>query len=141
MTQTPSPGMAAAAEAVELAQGLVDSGCAAVRDHGGVDANQVVAYDVAHAAAAVASARATLTYGDAGQTEELLATAFVAAVFTFFAVATAFLTGFAAATFLTAFVTAFLAPPTARFTAAVPLGVAAFLPTTAPPPPQPAPAH
>jgi len=80
MTQTPSPGMAAAAEAVELAQGLVDSGCAAVRDHGGVDANQVVAYDVAHAAAAVASARATLTYGDAGQTEELLATAFVADV-------------------------------------------------------------
>jgi (2S)-methylsuccinyl-CoA dehydrogenase len=72
--------MAAAAEAVELAQGLVDSGCAAVRDHGGVDANQVVAYDVAHAAAAVASARATLTYGDAGQTEELLATAFVADV-------------------------------------------------------------
>ena len=80
MTQTPSPGMAAAAEAVELAQGLVDSGCAAVRDHGGVAANQVVAYDVAHAAAAVASARATLTYGDAGQTEELLATAFVADV-------------------------------------------------------------
>ena len=41
----------AAAEAVELAQRLVDRACAAVRAGGGVDANQVVAYDVAHAAA------------------------------------------------------------------------------------------
>jgi (2S)-methylsuccinyl-CoA dehydrogenase len=80
MTPTSTPGMAAAADAVELAQRLVDAGCAAVRANGGVDANQVVAYDVAHAAAAVATARATLTYGAAGETEELLATAFVADV-------------------------------------------------------------
>jgi (2S)-methylsuccinyl-CoA dehydrogenase len=80
MTQTTSPGLAAAAEAVELAQRLVDSACDAVRTNGGVDANQVVAYDVAHAAAAVATARATLTYGALGETEELLATAFVADV-------------------------------------------------------------
>jgi (2S)-methylsuccinyl-CoA dehydrogenase len=80
MTQTTSPGLAAAAEAAELAQRLVDSACDAVRTNGGVDANQVVAYDVAHAAAAVATARATLTYGALGETEELLATAFVADV-------------------------------------------------------------
>ena len=80
MTQSTSPGLAAAADAVELAQQLVDAGCAAVRANGGVDANQVVAYDVAHAAAAVATARASLTYGALGDTEELLATAFVADV-------------------------------------------------------------
>jgi len=80
MTQSTSPGLAAAVEAVELAQRLVDSSCAAIRANGGVDANQVVAYDVAHAAAAVATARASLTYGALGDTEELLATAFVADV-------------------------------------------------------------
>jgi (2S)-methylsuccinyl-CoA dehydrogenase len=80
MTQTPTTGIAGAADVVELAQQLVDAGCAAVRANGGVDHNQVVAYDVAHAAAAVATARATLTYGATGETEERLATAFVADV-------------------------------------------------------------
>ena len=60
----------------------------------------------------------------------LAATAFVTAVFAFFAVDTAFLTGFAAETFftafLTAFVTAFFALVAARFTLAVPSGVAAW---------------
>ena len=68
MTQSTSPGLAAAVEAVELAQRLVDSSCAAIRANGGVDANQVVAYDVAHAAAAVATARASLTYAALGDT-------------------------------------------------------------------------
>jgi (2S)-methylsuccinyl-CoA dehydrogenase len=78
---TPSiSGLAAAADVVELAQRLVDTACAVVRDNGGVDANQVVAYDVAHAAAAVSTARATLDYGALGETEALLATAFVADV-------------------------------------------------------------
>ncbi|HWE68004.1 MAG TPA: acyl-CoA dehydrogenase family protein [Acidimicrobiales bacterium] len=80
MTETASPALAAAAAAVDLAQHLVDQACAAVRAEGGVDANQVVAYDVAHAAAAVATARATLAYGALGATEERLATAFVADV-------------------------------------------------------------
>jgi len=80
MTQYTSPGLAAAGEVVELAQHLVDAGCATIRADGGVEANQVIAYDVAHAAAAVATARASLTYGALGETEELLATAFVADV-------------------------------------------------------------
>ena len=63
MTTPTAPDLAAAADAVDLAQHLVDQACVAVREHGGVDANQVVAYDVAHAAAAVATARATLEYG------------------------------------------------------------------------------
>jgi (2S)-methylsuccinyl-CoA dehydrogenase len=80
MTPTLSPGLAAAADAVELAQHLVDQCCAAVGANGGVDTNQVVTYDVAHAAAAVATARATLTYGELGETEARLACAFVADV-------------------------------------------------------------
>ena len=80
MVQPTSAPLTAAAEALELAQTVVDAGCGAVRAHGGVDANQVVAYDLAHSAAAVATARATLTYGALGETEQLLATAFVADV-------------------------------------------------------------
>jgi len=51
-----------------------------VRDRGGIDDNQVVAYDVAHAAAAVATARATLQYGALGDVEASIAAAFVADV-------------------------------------------------------------
>ncbi len=80
MTASNAPRPDAATEAVELAQRLIDAGCAAVRAGGGVDANQVVAYDVAHAAAAVATARAALAYGALGETEGRLATAFVADV-------------------------------------------------------------
>jgi (2S)-methylsuccinyl-CoA dehydrogenase len=80
MTKSSSSALAAAADAVELAQHLVDQGCSTVRESGGVDANQVVAYDVAHAAAAVATARATLEYGALGETEERIAAAFVADV-------------------------------------------------------------
>ena len=80
MTPTPSPGLSDASAAVEVAQQLVDGACDAVRARGGVDANQVVAYDVAHAAAAVATARAALAYGALGETEARLARAFVADV-------------------------------------------------------------
>jgi (2S)-methylsuccinyl-CoA dehydrogenase len=79
MTESNS-SMSAAAAAVDLAQHLVDQACATVRHAGGIDANQVVAYDVAHAAAAVATARATLEYGARGETEARIATAFVADV-------------------------------------------------------------
>jgi (2S)-methylsuccinyl-CoA dehydrogenase len=75
-----STDLVAAAEAVEVAQRLVEKACAEVRGRGGVDANQVVAYDVAHAAAAVATARATLEYGRRGPLEARLAAAFVADV-------------------------------------------------------------
>jgi (2S)-methylsuccinyl-CoA dehydrogenase len=80
MTKPDSTALSAAAAAVDLAQHVVDQGCDAVRTHGGIDANQVVAYDVAHAAAAVATARATLDYGARGDDEARLATAFVADV-------------------------------------------------------------
>jgi (2S)-methylsuccinyl-CoA dehydrogenase len=80
MTTPEASALADAAAAVELAQQLVDQACGAVRDGGGVDANQVVAYDVAHAAAAVATARAALEYGAEGEVEARIAAAFVADV-------------------------------------------------------------
>jgi (2S)-methylsuccinyl-CoA dehydrogenase len=67
----------AAADALDLADDLVARACAAVRERGGVDANQVVAYDLAHAAAAAATARAGLEYGGHGETEARFAAAFV----------------------------------------------------------------
>ena len=79
-SSTPTSDLAAAHDALDLARHLVEAGSAAVRDHGGIDANQVVAYDVAHAAAAVATAQAALDYGALGATEASLALAFVADV-------------------------------------------------------------
>jgi (2S)-methylsuccinyl-CoA dehydrogenase len=77
----PSQGaLADAAAATELAQHLVDQAIGALKANGGIDANQVVAYDVAHAAAAVATGRAALEYGAKGETEARIACAFVADV-------------------------------------------------------------
>ncbi len=80
MSAPDTAALASAAEAVDLAQQLVDSACASIRERGGIDANQVIAYDVAHAAAAVATARSTLQYGERGDVEAAIAAAFVADV-------------------------------------------------------------
>jgi (2S)-methylsuccinyl-CoA dehydrogenase len=65
--------------ALGCAEQVVRRGIAAVAEEG-IDAAQVVAYDVAHAAAAVATARAALDYGRRGEVEARLACAFVADV-------------------------------------------------------------
>jgi (2S)-methylsuccinyl-CoA dehydrogenase len=80
VTAADPDALGGAAEAVEVAQRLVDRACEAVRAGGGIEANQVVAYDLAHAAAAVATARATLEYGQRGEVEARIAAAFVADV-------------------------------------------------------------
>jgi (2S)-methylsuccinyl-CoA dehydrogenase len=80
MSAPDTAALAGAAEAVDLAQHLVDSACASIRGRGGIDANQAVAYDVAHAAAAVATARSALQYGEGGDVEAAIAAAFVADV-------------------------------------------------------------
>jgi (2S)-methylsuccinyl-CoA dehydrogenase len=72
--------LAAAHEAVAVAEDLVSRATKAVATSGGIDVNQVVAYDLAHAAAAVATARASLEYGALGDIEGRLAAAFVADV-------------------------------------------------------------
>jgi len=67
-----------AADVVGLAQRVVDSGLRRLKDHGSIDADQVVAYDLAHAASAVATARVMLDYGSKGAAEAAVANAFVA---------------------------------------------------------------
>ena len=68
-----------AAGALDCAERVVRQGVAALRSSG-VDTAQVVAYDVAHGAAAVATARAAVTYGRHGDVETRIACAFVADV-------------------------------------------------------------
>jgi (2S)-methylsuccinyl-CoA dehydrogenase len=75
-----SPDLAAAATAVSAAKDVVDA-CArhlAAAGKGAVDTHQVVAYDLAHAAAAVENARAFLDYGSLGELEGRMACAFAA---------------------------------------------------------------
>jgi (2S)-methylsuccinyl-CoA dehydrogenase len=75
------PDLSAAATALALATGVVQAAARHLARSGGrdsVDANQVTAYDLAHAAAAVAVARAAVAYGVKGDLEARLACAFVA---------------------------------------------------------------
>jgi (2S)-methylsuccinyl-CoA dehydrogenase len=70
--------LTAAADAVELASQVVRQGTATLAAGGGPDADQVLGYDLAHAAAAVETARAMLDYGSQGDLEASIACAFVA---------------------------------------------------------------
>jgi (2S)-methylsuccinyl-CoA dehydrogenase len=73
-----APDLMAAADATAVAQGVVDSGIAALRAAGGPDQAQLLAYDVSHAAAAVRTAESVVAYGAHGDTEARIACAFVA---------------------------------------------------------------
>ena len=75
MTQ---PDLSAAASAVELARAVVHDGIVALAAAGPIDDNQVLAYDVAHASAAVETARTLLDYGAKGDVEARITCAFVA---------------------------------------------------------------
>ncbi|HEX5365606.1 MAG TPA: acyl-CoA dehydrogenase family protein [Acidimicrobiales bacterium] len=70
--------LTAAASAVELARDVVGRGLAHLAASGSVDADQVVAYDLAHAAAAVETARTLLDYGARGDEEARITAAFAA---------------------------------------------------------------
>src|SRR4051795_3281050 len=70
--------LSAAAAAVDLAQSVVQDGVAALAKAGSIDDNQVLAYDLAHAAAAVETARTLLDYGGKGEAEARITCAFVA---------------------------------------------------------------
>ncbi|MEY2567001.1 MAG: (2S)-methylsuccinyl-CoA dehydrogenase [Actinomycetota bacterium] len=72
------PDLTAAVAAVDLAKTVVEGATRHLAAAGDLDANQVVAYDLAHAAAAVEIARAVLDYGAKGDTEARIACAFVA---------------------------------------------------------------
>ena len=73
-----APDLQAANEVIELAQGVVDKAIRHLASVGGPDKQQVVAYDLAHAASAVATARALLDYGAKGETEAKITCAYAA---------------------------------------------------------------
>jgi (2S)-methylsuccinyl-CoA dehydrogenase len=75
---TPPLDLVHASELVERAQSVIDAALVALRDSGGVDAHQSLAYDVAHAASAIATARASLAYAARGDVESQLVAAFLA---------------------------------------------------------------
>ncbi|MFM8862684.1 MAG: acyl-CoA dehydrogenase family protein, partial [Acidimicrobiia bacterium] len=78
MSALPSLDLASATDAVEAAAAVIDSAVRTLAASGGADAHQVIAYDVAHAASAVATCRSMLDYGARGDLEARLACAFVA---------------------------------------------------------------
>ncbi len=69
---------AGARELVERAQAVIDAALRELARRGGVDANQSLAYDVAHAASAIATARSCLSYAAHGEVEANLVAAFLA---------------------------------------------------------------
>jgi (2S)-methylsuccinyl-CoA dehydrogenase len=73
-----TPDLAAAATVLDLAQRLVGKGIRSLAASGGPEVQQVLAYDLAHAAAAVETARSMLDYGAKGDVEARLTCAFVA---------------------------------------------------------------
>ena len=73
-----TPDLVAAKSVLDLAHEVVDRATRHLAATGSVDEQQVVAYDLAHAAAAVGTGRAMLTYGEKGDTEAAMACAFVA---------------------------------------------------------------
>ena len=70
--------LAQAAQAIEKAKKVVETGVAHLASTGGPDVHQQLAYDLAHSAAAVETARSMLDYGSKGETEALLTCAFTA---------------------------------------------------------------
>jgi (2S)-methylsuccinyl-CoA dehydrogenase len=73
-----SPDLASAADVIELAGNVVGKAVRHLAANGGPDANQVVAYDLAHAAAQVETARSLLDYGAKGDAEARITCAFTA---------------------------------------------------------------
>ncbi|MGB3410837.1 MAG: acyl-CoA dehydrogenase family protein [Microthrixaceae bacterium] len=71
--------LTSAAAALDSAQAVLDSGIARLAADG-IDDNQVLAYDIAHAAAGVMSARGLLSYAERGEDEAKITCAFTADV-------------------------------------------------------------
>ncbi len=72
------PDLTAAAAVIDAAHAVVDAATRRLAETGGPDANQVIAYELAHAAATVETARSMLTYGERGDVEGRISCAYVA---------------------------------------------------------------
>ncbi|MGH9135333.1 MAG: acyl-CoA dehydrogenase family protein, partial [Ilumatobacteraceae bacterium] len=79
-TPLAAPDLVAASDAVGLADQAVATASRRLTAAGGPDVEQVLAYDLAHAASAVATAKALLDYGAKGDVEARITCAFVADV-------------------------------------------------------------
>ena len=73
-----APDLVAAADTIELAEGVIGKAIRQLGASGGPDRHQVLAYDLAHAAAQVAASKAMLDYGAKGDLEARITCAFVA---------------------------------------------------------------
>ncbi len=74
------PDLAGAADAIDLARSVVDGAARHLAADGGAaaDVQQAIAYDLAHSAAGIETARAAIEYGAHGPVEASLAAAFAA---------------------------------------------------------------
>lgn len=73
-----SPNDATTDELIERAQHVLDRAIASLGRRGGPDANQALAYDIAHASSAIATARSCRSYAARGELEARLVAAFLA---------------------------------------------------------------
>ena len=74
-----APDLARASAVIDVAQSVIDQGTRSVAAApGGIDANQAMAYDLAHAASAVATGNALLGYGAKGEAEARITVAYIA---------------------------------------------------------------
>ena len=73
-----APDLHAAADVIDLAQGVVGKAIRHLAANGGPDRHQTLAYDLAHASAQVHTARSLLDYGAKGEVEAKITCAFAA---------------------------------------------------------------
>ncbi len=78
----PALDLSNAAEIIAAAQRLLDGAVDQLAARGGIDENQTLAYDIAHASSAIATARFNLDYAAKGSTESNLTAAFLAGAIT-----------------------------------------------------------
>jgi (2S)-methylsuccinyl-CoA dehydrogenase len=78
MSEIAAPDLPAAADAIDLADRIVGKAVRHLAEIGGPDVHQVLAYDLAHAASGVATARSLLDYGTKGDVEAKITCAFAA---------------------------------------------------------------
>ncbi|NNN00503.1 MAG: acyl-CoA/acyl-ACP dehydrogenase [Acidimicrobiaceae bacterium] len=82
MSATEATNHTTNAELIERAQSVIDEATRRLATRGGIDANQSFAYDIAHAASAIATARACTGYAERGEAERHLVEAFLALALT-----------------------------------------------------------
>ncbi len=73
-----TPDLQLAASCIETADGVIRGAVRHLAETSSVDADQVLAYDIAHGAAAIETARSMIDYGNKGETEGQLTCVFIA---------------------------------------------------------------